>query len=564
MQLRLWHRLFLAFAVLGVVALTTFAGLQARSFQQGFLDYASRLEREKIETAAQRLSDAYASHGSWQFLEGDTPQLLRTLQLDVPDDGQRPFNAPRPPDGQGPRFRDPPLAREQPADDQEPEFRPPPRDRRNPGFGPPPPRDGQGPRFHRPPPWRQPRPADAVSDPEANTVDAIAPADRWPDDRRPEDRADSAARRPPPRRGFGVNLRPRLLLLNATGEMVAGNPNVPRDAPAIDIVHDNAVVGQLLLAPLPQLRSDVDLDFARQQLRHMLWIAVAILLIALPLTWVLARWLLRPVRALAAGTRALSSGDYDTRIETGRSDELGDLARDFNALATALDQHRTARRQWGADIAHELRTPISVLSGEIQALQDGVRQVDAGRLASLQAECMRLRELVDDLYQLALSDAGALNYRFEGVDLAGIVREAVRAHTGVMQDAGLLLEAGTVPATCPYPHGDHARLRQLIDNLLGNALRYTDRPGRVIITLAPIIGGCRLRIDDSAPGVPDDALPRLFERLYRVEPSRSRKFGGAGLGLAICRNIVEAHGGTITAAHSPEGGLRVDIVFPER
>lgn len=539
MPLRLWHRLFLAFALLSIVALAAFAAFQARSFQQGFLSYVSRLERERIEASAQRLARAYARHGDWTFLTGDTRGMLRMLDLGEPGAGRGgPEEAPpfaqefAPEDGRPPRRGDRPR----------PDFEPP---------GPPPialedepPRRPRKPRFEEKygeqdfgglPPWRD-----------------------FPPDAGPPPGAGPPPR--PPR--LGPNLRPRLLLLDAQGGIVAGNPRVPRDAPAIDIRHNGATVGRLLLAPLPRLRSDLDLEFARQQRRKMVWIAASVLLIALVSAWALSRWLLHPVRALAAGTRALASGDYAARIDAVRGDELGALARDFNALAATLEKHRDARRQWGADIAHELRTPISVLSGEIQALQDGVRAVDGARLASLQAECARLRDLVDDLYQLSLSDAGALDYRFEPADLAEIVREAVRAHGGTMQDAGLTLSAASVPAICRLERGDRTRLRQLLDNLLGNALRYTDRPGRVIVALDLVAGCCRLRVDDTAPGVPDEALPHLFERLYRVEPSRSRSFGGAGLGLAICRNIVEAHGGNITAAHSPEGGLRIDAFIP--
>lgn len=491
MSLRLWHRLFLAFASVSVVALAVFAALQGRSLQEGFLGYVNRLERERLQAASTHLSDAYARHGDWRFLRGDTPRLLRLLSLDTPF-GEPPAGPPAQPPGPGsdPAGFPPPG---------------PPRDRRP--FPPPPPR--------------------------------YAP-------------------------GIGIDLRPRLLLLDAQGEVVAGNPGVPRDVVEIPILDGGAVVGHLLIAPVPRLSEDVDLDFVRQQRLHIAWLALAVLLCALPVAWALSRWLLRPVRALTAGTRALAAGDYAARIDATRSDELGALARDFNALASALERHRDARRQWSADIAHELRTPISVLSGEIQALQDGVRAVDAERLASLQAECSRLRSLVEDLYQLSLSEAGALSYRFEPMDLAEVVRDAVRAHEDGLREDGLLLQAPTAFTPCPLARGDRARLRQLLDNLLANARRYTDRPGTVSIALARERDGCRLTIEDSAPGVPDAALPHLFERLYRVEPSRSRKFGGAGLGLAICRNIVEAHGGRIVAVHSPLGGLRIDITLPER
>jgi len=509
MQPRLWHRLFLAFALLSILALAAFAMLQTRSFQRGFLDYVNRLERERAEEGVVRLAQAYALNGDWEFLRGDTPRLLRILQLGGPPPAgaEDPQIDPR----IDPQYDRPPRPRHEP----------PPRRRRDPGFeGPPPPRDAldEGPEFGPP----RPRPA-------------------------------------PP----GLQMRPRLLLLDAQGTPVAGNPSLPRDTPALTVEYQGRAIGRLLMAPLPQLRSDLDLAFAREQRRHMALIAASVLLISLLSALLVSRWLLRPVRALTVGTRALASGDYAARIEQTRADEFGALARDFNALAVALERHRDARRQWGADIAHELRTPISVLSGEIQALQDGVRQVDASRLASLQAECTRLRALVDDLYQLSLSEAGGLSYRFEPVDLGEIVHEAARAHAGVLHDAGLILVAAAVPASCELARGDRTRLRQLLDNLLGNAQRYTDRPGRVVLSLDRLPnGGCRLRIDDTAPGVPDDALPQLFERLYRAEPSRSRRYGGAGLGLAICRNIVEAHGGRIAAAHSPEGGLRIEIEFP--
>lgn len=506
MSLRLWHRLFLAFASVSVVALAVFATLQGRSVQEGFLGYVNRLERERIQTASAHLSDAYARHGDWRFLRGDTPRLLRLLSLDTPF-GEPPAGPPANP-------------AEPPAD---PSSHPP-----GPGADPagfPPPR----------PPGAPPGP---------------------PRDRRPF---------PPPRYapGIGIDLRPRLLLLDAQGEVVAGNPGLPRDTASIPILDHGTVVGRLLIAPLPRLSEDVDLEFVHQQREHIAWLALSVLLAALLVAWALSRWLLRPVRALTAGTRALAAGDYAARIDATRTDELGALASDFNALASALERHRDARRQWSADIAHELRTPISVLSGEIQALQDGVRTVNAERLASLQAECARLRSLVEDLYQLSLSEAGALSYRFEPMDLAEVVHEAARAHEGGLREDGLLLQVSTT-AACPLARGDRARLRQLLDNLLANARRYTDRPGTVAVTLVRERDGCRLTIEDSAPGVPDAALPHLFERLYRVEPSRSRKFGGTGLGLTICRNIVEAHGGRIVATHAPLGGLRIDITLPER
>ncbi|MEZ5460189.1 ATP-binding protein [Dokdonella sp.] len=382
----------------------------------------------------------------------------------------------------------------------------------------------------------------------------------------PGDHRDRPPPRVPPRvhalraRQAEANLLARLLLVDARGRPVVGDPEVRQDAIRLPIEVDGRAVGTLYLGRLPQLRGATDLAFAREQLRNALVAGIAILALALLLAFALARWLLEPVRELAAGTRALAAGDYGRRVGDRRRDELGALAQDFNHLAVTLEQHRDARRRWGADIAHELRTPLSVLRGEIQALQDGVREVTPEALNSLHTECERMGNLIEDLYQLSLADAGTLEYTFAPVDLADILRGSLSALNTSFEDAGLVLEADI--REVPLLRGDIRRLEQLVDNLLGNCRRYTDAPGRVRVELREHDNRIRLRIEDSAPGVPDAALPRVFDRLYRVDPSRNRGAGGAGLGLAICKAIVHAHGGHIDAEHSGMGGLRVNVHFP--
>lgn len=365
---------------------------------------------------------------------------------------------------------------------------------------------------------------------------------------------------PPPRPREPPDLMPRLLLLDAAGERVAGNPHVPADGAVLPITLEGRRIGSLRLAPIPQLSDATDLAFVQSQIRSAVAAGVAILVGALLLAFALARWLLAPVRALAAGARALSAGDFAQRIAATRNDELGALSRDFNYLAATLEQHQQARRQWGADIAHELRTPLSILRGEIQALQDGVRALTPQALDSLQTECERLGHLIEDLYQLSLADAGVLDYHFEPLDLAHLLRESLELQRPACTDAGLQLE--TSLGKSPHVRGDARRLAQLLDNLLANARRYTDTPGRIRVTLATSNQQLRLIVEDSAPGVPAAALPRLFERLYRIEHSRNRDAGGVGLGLAICRAIVDAHGGHIAAEPSVLGGLRVVVDLP--
>lgn len=375
----------------------------------------------------------------------------------------------------------------------------------------------------------------------------------------PRDAADDFPQRGP--RGHGPpDLMPRLALFDAQGARVAGSPDLPDDAHDVPVLLGTVRIGSLRLARIPAISNAVDLDFARAQTRTALIAALAVLVGASLLAFALARWLLAPVRALAEGTRALAAGDYTRRIVATRADELGALAADFNHLAASLEQHREARRQWGADIAHELRTPLSVLRGEVQALQDGVRAPTAQAFDSLYAECERLGSLIEDLYQLALADAGALDYRFETLAPAELVREAIDLQRRACGDAGLSIEA--VIDEVPQVRGDARRLAQLVDNLLANARRYTDAPGRIRVELALAGRSIRLVVEDTPPGVPAAHLPRLFDRLYRVERSRSRAGGGAGLGLAICHAIVAAHGGQIDAQASPLGGLRVVIDLP--
>jgi two-component system sensor histidine kinase BaeS len=349
----------------------------------------------------------------------------------------------------------------------------------------------------------------------------------------------------------------RVLLVDAAGARVAGDPRLQPGGPAVPLQWQGQRIGTLWLAQGPGPTDEVDRAFANTQRRTVLRAGVAALLLALLAAWGFARMLLAPLASLAAGTRALAAGDFARRLPSTRRDELGRLARDFNQLASTLEGHREARRQWGVDIAHELRTPLGVLRGEIQALQDGVRQPDRAALASLEAECLRLTTLVEDLYQLALADAGALEYRFETFDFAVRVRDAVARRQAAFADAGLRLTAD-VRATLSL-RGDPRRLDQLLDNLLANALRYTDAPGEVRVTLTRQGMEACLQVDDSAPGVPAKALPHLFDRLYRVDASRSRRHGGAGLGLAIVAAIVAAHDGTVVAGPSPLGGLRVEV-----
>jgi len=321
-------------------------------------------------------------------------------------------------------------------------------------------------------------------------------------------------------------------------------------------------VGYLGLLPLKILAEDRQVRFAREQRQTFALIALAMVFLAALLSIPLAQRMVKRIRNMASATHLLASGRYDTRVPVESSDELGRLARDFNALALTLERHEQARRQWIADISHELRTPLSILRGEIEALQDGVRAATPQTIGSLHGEVIRLSRLVNDLYDLSLSDLGALAYSKSDIDLAQALLQALDPYRPEYADKGISLETD-LPAGTAFPlFADYERLRQLFSNLLENSLKYTDPGGRLRIFVERNNGKATVHFQDSGPGVPEGELEKLFDRLYRVDSSRNRESGGAGLGLSICRSIVLAHEGAIAAFPSPLGGLWVKIEFP--
>lgn len=509
--MRLWHRLFLLCAGLSVASLLGYAIWQQRSFADGFATYLDTLAVQRAAQVATRLSAEYRERGSWDFLRR-SPQLFGGLTMN-------------------------PASTRLPSADES---------RRSP-----PPDSG---------PASAPRYGDAGAPPRRNPGDLRPPPNR-DGDGSPSNDARWHANGPPGPPPGSLNAGDRLTLYDEQGRRIAGSRGSDPAAPAIPIRVDGRTVGQLRIAPPSPLAAEAERVFADGQWRSGLIAAAAVLLCALALAYALAQRLLRPIQALSQASHALAAGDFASRVSAPGRDEIAALARDFNHLAGALEQNREARRRWGADLAHELRTPVTVLRLELQTLQAGVRPADSAALGSLLAETERLSALIEDLYQLSLADAGALEYRFVAVDLAELARDVVDNHRGGAAAAGLRIEDDYADAL-PLLRGDPLRLAQLIDNLLLNTRRYTDAPGCLRLSLVLRAGQLLLTLDDTAPGVPAADLPQLFDRLFRSERSRNRAGGGAGLGLSICRAIVDAHGGAIWAEPSDLGGLRVSVLFP--
>ncbi|HEY5757309.1 MAG TPA: ATP-binding protein [Steroidobacter sp.] len=352
----------------------------------------------------------------------------------------------------------------------------------------------------------------------------------------------------------------RLTLLDADKEIVIGNREFARNTPMRPIDVDGKTVGWLVLVPFQQATAAADVRFQKRQLTQNWLIGLGTVILAALAAWSLSRLLVTPLRRIASATHNLASGDYKVRIPVTSKDEIGGLSEDFNRLAKALAHNEQLRRSFMADVSHELRTPLSVLKGELEAIEDGVRTMTPATLASLQSEVTTLSKLVSDLYDLSLSDIGALSYRMTEVDIGDALDSTLGLFQQRLAERGLKVERQIDSQV--LVNGDEGRLQQLFTNLLENCARYTQANGTVRVGCRNTNGEVLIEIEDSGPGVPADILPRIFERFVRAEASRNRSHGGAGLGLAICANIVQAHGGTITASAAPLGGLLIGIRLP--
>ena len=371
---------------------------------------------------------------------------------------------------------------------------------------------------------------------------------------------------PGSRRGPGAGgryaLPQRLFLLDGDKTPLIGEiPQEFNQNELLPIKTSDANVGWLGIATIRGIKLPEEEAFITRQ-RNNLLIGLGLgLAVAVLLAWLLSRHLSRPVNEVAEGIRALAAGNFKNRLDTKGSDEIAKLGDDLNRLASALQEHETTRKRWMSDMAHELRTPLAIISGELEAMSDGIRPLDKEHLGSVREEVKHLSALVDDLHKLTLTDSGALAYKMQSVDLNELVQMTVDSMQGRASIKDL--ELGYASPRRPVNlQGDEQRLRQLLHNLLDNAVRYTDAGGRISIALNKNHQQAQLIISDTAPGASMEECERLFERLFRMEGSRNRNSGGSGLGLAICRNIVEAHGGQISAKPGPHGGLIITTTLP--
>lgn len=497
-RLTLFRKIFLALAVLLLALLLIFAGFSRLGLQRGLGPYVAEIEIRRMDWLAELLKKHHAEKGNWDTLRND-PAAWHQVQMG--------------------------------------------------GFGPM--------RDARPPPWQDGPPLR-----DAGRPPPVPPPDLLPSRRMPPPPPDASG----DPRGNPDSVYQRLGLVDATGAWVAGAKIDPSIAARLPLRDGERLIGSLVLAPLQGLETDADRAFVARQSSFVIWTGVAGLAIALLLSWVLARRWFAPIDALTQGAQRIAQGRLDARVPVRGQDELALLGRTFNDMAERLDHIEASRRAWLADVAHELRTPLAAMRAEIEALQDGVRSFDDKTALRLHRQVMRLGQLVDDL-RSSMREQDDATPPFAPVFPLTLLKEALALTRERFVQRGITLDAAPLEelaaAHQPLMQGDARRLHQVFMNLIENTLSYTDTGGR-LRTDARIEGGQRLvlQFDDSTPAVPPGELPRLFERLFRGEASRSRALGGSGLGLAICRATIEAHEGSIDAAASPLGGLRITVTLP--
>jgi two-component system sensor histidine kinase BaeS len=382
----------------------------------------------------------------------------------------------------------------------------------------------------------------------------------WPDER--EEIAHSPGLRPPvPQRDF-FHIGSRLFLLDDRKRPVAGIMRSTDNQVLEEIRIQDKTVGWLGLKKRKPMQTPLEMAFLQAQYELFYLLGAGIICITMVVSFLLSGHLLGPIRKLADGTQALTNRQFKTRINVHAKDELGQLASGFNVMAQTLETYEQMQKQWISDISHELRTPLSILRGEIEAVQDGVREVNRKTLDSLHSEVLHVAKIVDDLHELSMADSGAFYLNRKPTNPVWLLRETLnRLRTRFMQARIRIQDdLGSEQGIIMLADGD--RLAQLYSNLLENTIRYTDAPGILRLWRERTESHLYLNFEDSGPGVPEESLKRLFDRLYRVDSSRSRSKGGSGLGLAICKTIVEAHGGEITALKGRSGGLRIQMAFP--
>lgn len=305
-------------------------------------------------------------------------------------------------------------------------------------------------------------------------------------------------------------------------------------------------------------------EFLESVHNSLIWVGSAIVLVGLAASYALARSITVPLRKLNAAAQAIERGNFSHKVEVSSNDEVQQLASAFNRMAEALEQNNRLRKQLLADIAHELKTPLAVIQGNLEGMVDGVVDTDKEQLNSLFEETVHLNRLINDLRDLSLAEAGQLSLQKDPADINQLVFHAVGMAKRLADEKEIEVECTL--GDLPTIEVDANRIRQVVFNLLTNAVRYTDAGGRVAVTT--LVGHkdakdwVVISVCDNGQGVAPEDLPHIFDHFYRADKSRNRKSGGTGIGLAIVKQLIETHGGRVRVDSKPGEGSCFHVWLP--
>ncbi|MFC1980030.1 sensor histidine kinase [Chloroflexota bacterium] len=361
----------------------------------------------------------------------------------------------------------------------------------------------------------------------------------------------------------------RIILTDPSGVVVAdsqgellGEQYHP-DAPGMRLSPpwEGSAPGTLHISPEQSADFPSPLSLSHAISRFLIWGAVLAVAIALVITFFLSRRILAPVKTLTSAARRLGHGDFSQRVQVQDRSEIGELALAFNSMAGDLERDEQLRQNMVADVAHELRTPLSNIRGYLEAARDGVIKPDADTIRSIDEEAILLSRLVDDLQELSLVEAGELKLVCQTEDLSKLIKQTVAAMEAQVESKALSVSIDLPDKLSPVEI-DSYRISQVLRNLLENAMAHTAKGGDITVIARQQDNWVKVTVSDTGEGIPAEDLPNIFERLYRVDKSRARATGGSGLGLTITKSLVEAHGGRIEVQSELGKGSRFTFTLP--
>ncbi len=502
------NKLFAVFVIFGALLVTSLVALMQWSIGKGMVNYVNQKEIDSLLPFIKQLEQHYRYQGNWQRYRSAHRLFDKQLRQSL----------------QGTDFS---------INQPHAERRPPP----------PPPRE----RF-------QPRDSGKRARFDNARLENFERQQEPRQELRKERRPD-----PPRQRNHPVSYA----LLDQDKSYIVGHYPPERSYSYTPLLVNEKIVGYFAISKRDRLTKGYEFDFVEQQKDYLWLIAIGVLLMVLVIILPFARHLITPIKQLTKGMHILTQGQYQSKLSTNRRDEFAELTRDFNELAKTLLANDSARKRWLANISHELRTPVAILKGELEALLDGVRELSIEQIQSAHQEVSHLQRLIEDLHALTSADIGGMSYKKKTLEVLPFLDRESKKLQGYLATQGFDYQfVNGISETKVSIYADATRFAQLFENLAHNSVKYAQVGDQVRLTATLEHQRLSLVLEDNGVGVDNQHLPHLFEHLYRVEDSRNRQLGGSGLGLSICTHIVKAHQGEISAERSKLGGLAIHISLP--